>query len=203
MPQLTDRSKLPDIVDPVIRNTMDPKHLFQVHKYFPFLLDLFLPPLQLEGLLCNFILSNGAGCCCRCTVCATGTELSSPNNRCFALSYSSCSCWAWRDSQIINITSSCGSSLAIVWWEKVRKRNVRWNKARKRNIWWYCSTGSRVLQCSNIRFFQSYLVLFRQIWLQWMIWKPIAIGAWFKALWGLVECYTTYISFILKNNKNV
>ncbi|XP_038884148.1 probable receptor-like protein kinase At1g80640 [Benincasa hispida] len=30
MPQLTDRSKLPDIVDPVIRNTMDPKHLFQV-----------------------------------------------------------------------------------------------------------------------------------------------------------------------------
>ncbi|KAA0064902.1 putative receptor-like protein kinase [Cucumis melo var. makuwa] len=30
MPQLTDRSKLPDIVDPVIRHTMDPKHLFQV-----------------------------------------------------------------------------------------------------------------------------------------------------------------------------
>lgn len=30
MPQLTDRSKLPDIVDPVIRNTMDVKHLYQV-----------------------------------------------------------------------------------------------------------------------------------------------------------------------------
>ncbi|KAE8731680.1 putative receptor-like protein kinase [Hibiscus syriacus] len=30
MPQLTDRSKLPDIVDPVIRNTMDLKHLYQV-----------------------------------------------------------------------------------------------------------------------------------------------------------------------------
>ncbi|XWS26178.1 hypothetical protein CRYUN_Cryun26dG0008800 [Craigia yunnanensis] len=30
MPQLTDRSKLPNIVDPVIRNTMDVKHLYQV-----------------------------------------------------------------------------------------------------------------------------------------------------------------------------
>ncbi|KAE9586930.1 putative protein kinase RLK-Pelle-RLCK-X family [Lupinus albus] len=30
IPQLTDRSKLPNIVDPVIRNTMDPKHLYQV-----------------------------------------------------------------------------------------------------------------------------------------------------------------------------
>ena len=31
MPQLTDRSKLPSIVDPVIRDTMDLKHLYQVH----------------------------------------------------------------------------------------------------------------------------------------------------------------------------
>ncbi|KEH28847.1 receptor-like kinase [Medicago truncatula] len=30
MPQLTDRSKLPNIVDNVIKNTMDPKHLYQV-----------------------------------------------------------------------------------------------------------------------------------------------------------------------------
>ncbi|KAL3370802.1 hypothetical protein AABB24_007702 [Solanum stoloniferum] len=30
MPQLTDRSKLPNIVDPVIQNTMDLKHLYQV-----------------------------------------------------------------------------------------------------------------------------------------------------------------------------
>lgn len=30
MPQLTDRSKLPNIVDPVIKDTMDIKHLFQV-----------------------------------------------------------------------------------------------------------------------------------------------------------------------------
>ena len=32
MPQLTDRSKLPNIVDPVIRDTMDLKHLYQVHE---------------------------------------------------------------------------------------------------------------------------------------------------------------------------
>ncbi|XWS17851.1 hypothetical protein CRYUN_Cryun33cG0103800 [Craigia yunnanensis] len=32
MPQLTDRSKLPNIVDPVIRNSMDLKHLYQVGK---------------------------------------------------------------------------------------------------------------------------------------------------------------------------
>lgn len=30
MPQLTDRAKLPNIVDPVIRNSMDLKHLYQV-----------------------------------------------------------------------------------------------------------------------------------------------------------------------------
>lgn len=30
MPQLTDRSKLPNIVDPVIKDAMDLKHLYQV-----------------------------------------------------------------------------------------------------------------------------------------------------------------------------
>ncbi|WJZ95047.1 hypothetical protein VitviT2T_013843 [Vitis vinifera] len=30
MPQLTDRSKLPNIVDPIVRDTMDMKHLYQV-----------------------------------------------------------------------------------------------------------------------------------------------------------------------------
>lgn len=30
MPQLTDRAKLPNIVDPVIKDTMDLKHLYQV-----------------------------------------------------------------------------------------------------------------------------------------------------------------------------
>lgn len=34
MPQLTDRSKLPNIVDPVIRNSMDLKHLFQVRSIY-------------------------------------------------------------------------------------------------------------------------------------------------------------------------
>lgn len=30
MPQLSDRTKLPNIVDPVIKDTMDLKHLYQV-----------------------------------------------------------------------------------------------------------------------------------------------------------------------------
>ncbi len=34
MPQLTDRSKLPNIVDPVIKDTMDLRHLYQVHTLY-------------------------------------------------------------------------------------------------------------------------------------------------------------------------
>lgn len=34
MPQLTDRSRLPNIVDPVIKKTMDLKHLYQVLNNF-------------------------------------------------------------------------------------------------------------------------------------------------------------------------
>jgi hypothetical protein len=30
MPQITDRAKLPNIIDPIIRNTMDLRHLYQV-----------------------------------------------------------------------------------------------------------------------------------------------------------------------------
>ncbi|KAL3528942.1 hypothetical protein ACH5RR_008264 [Cinchona calisaya] len=67
MPQLTDRSKLPNIVDPVIRNTMDLKHLYQVAavavlcvqpepSYRPLIIDVlhsFIPlvPLELGGSL--------------------------------------------------------------------------------------------------------------------------------------------------------
>ncbi|KAL7162171.1 hypothetical protein ACSBR2_042614 [Camellia fascicularis] len=67
MPQLTDRSKLPNIVDPVIRNTMDLKHLYQVAavavlcvqrepSYRPLITDVlhsFIPlvPLELGGSL--------------------------------------------------------------------------------------------------------------------------------------------------------
>lgn len=32
MPQLTDQAKLPNIVDPVIKDTMDLKHLYQVYR---------------------------------------------------------------------------------------------------------------------------------------------------------------------------
>ncbi|KVH98063.1 Concanavalin A-like lectin/glucanase, subgroup [Cynara cardunculus var. scolymus] len=67
MPQLTDRSKLPSIVDPVIRDTMDLKHLYQVAavavlcvqpepSYRPLITDVlhsFIPlvPVELGGSL--------------------------------------------------------------------------------------------------------------------------------------------------------
>lgn len=67
MPQLTDRSKLPNIVDPAIKNTMDLKHLYQVAaiavlcvqpepSYRPLITDVlhsFMPlvPVDLGGSL--------------------------------------------------------------------------------------------------------------------------------------------------------
>jgi hypothetical protein len=42
MPQLTDRSKLPNIIDPMIKNTMDLKHLYQV-SIFEITTVLYLP----------------------------------------------------------------------------------------------------------------------------------------------------------------
>lgn len=42
MPQLTDRSKLPSILDPVIRDTMDLKHLYQVRWVEALLSQVFL-----------------------------------------------------------------------------------------------------------------------------------------------------------------
>ncbi|KAF5741763.1 putative Serine/threonine-protein kinase PBS1 [Tripterygium wilfordii] len=67
MPQLTDRSKLPNIVDPAIRDTMDLKHLYQVAavavlcvqtepSYRPLITDVLhslipLVPLELGGSL--------------------------------------------------------------------------------------------------------------------------------------------------------
>ncbi|XP_019176816.1 PREDICTED: probable receptor-like protein kinase At1g80640 [Ipomoea nil] len=67
MPQLTDRSKLPNIVDPVIKDTMDIKHLFQVAavavlcvqpepSYRPLITDVLhslipLVPVELGGTL--------------------------------------------------------------------------------------------------------------------------------------------------------
>ncbi|KAI7751385.1 hypothetical protein M8C21_002980 [Ambrosia artemisiifolia] len=67
MPQLTDRAKLPSIIDPVIRDTMDPKHLFQVAavavlclqpepSYRPLITDVLhslvpLVPVELGGTL--------------------------------------------------------------------------------------------------------------------------------------------------------
>ncbi|XP_039131956.1 probable receptor-like protein kinase At1g80640 [Dioscorea cayenensis subsp. rotundata] len=65
MPQLTDRSKLPNLIDPAIRNTMDLKHLYQVAavavlciqpepSYRPLITDILhslipLVPIELGG----------------------------------------------------------------------------------------------------------------------------------------------------------
>lgn len=67
MPQLTDRSKLPSVIDPVIRDTMDLKHLYQVaavavlclqpeQSYRPLITDVLhslvpLVPVELGGTL--------------------------------------------------------------------------------------------------------------------------------------------------------
>ncbi|WVZ21458.1 hypothetical protein V8G54_008780 [Vigna mungo] len=67
MPQLTDRAKLPNIVDPVIKDTMDHKHLYQVAavavlcvqpepSYRPLITDVLhslipLVPIELGGTL--------------------------------------------------------------------------------------------------------------------------------------------------------
>uniref|UniRef100_A0A0E0JWG6 Protein kinase domain-containing protein n=1 Tax=Oryza punctata TaxID=4537 RepID=A0A0E0JWG6_ORYPU len=67
MPQLTDRSKLPNIIDPMIKNTMDLKHLYQVAavavlcvqpepSYRPLITDVLhslipLVPMELGGTL--------------------------------------------------------------------------------------------------------------------------------------------------------
>uniref|UniRef100_A0A0D9VD09 Protein kinase domain-containing protein n=1 Tax=Leersia perrieri TaxID=77586 RepID=A0A0D9VD09_9ORYZ len=67
MPQLTDRSKLPSIIDPMIKNTMDLKHLYQVAavavlcvqpepSYRPLITDVLhslipLVPMELGGTL--------------------------------------------------------------------------------------------------------------------------------------------------------
>ncbi|KAL6888409.1 hypothetical protein ACP4OV_009435 [Aristida adscensionis] len=67
MPQLTDRSKLPNIIDPMVKNTMDLKHLYQVAavavlcvqpepSYRPLITDVLhslvpLVPMELGGTL--------------------------------------------------------------------------------------------------------------------------------------------------------
>ncbi|XP_062218403.1 probable receptor-like protein kinase At1g80640 isoform X2 [Phragmites australis] len=67
MPQLTDRSKLPNIIDPMIKNTMDLKHLYQVAavavlcvqpepSYRPLITDVLhslipLVPMELGGTM--------------------------------------------------------------------------------------------------------------------------------------------------------
>lgn len=106
MPQLTDRSKLPHIVDPMIKDTMDLKHLYQV--WYSAMIPLFV--LNVQNILffvrVDKLEYDHTGCCCSCVVCATRTQLPPADNRCFAFSCASCSCRAWRDTTSYTICTS-------------------------------------------------------------------------------------------------
>ncbi|KAE8687471.1 hypothetical protein F3Y22_tig00111014pilonHSYRG00018 [Hibiscus syriacus] len=98
MPQLTDRSKLPNIVDPVIRDTMDLKHLYQVGNVLVTWTDIAYSVRQLDLAKwdCNMQVAAVAVLCVQ----------SSVDNRCSALTHPSCSCGAWRDTKSYTTCSS-------------------------------------------------------------------------------------------------
>ena len=50
-------------------------------------------------------------------MCATGTKLPATNNRCSALSYSSCSRWAGRDTE--GYATSCFNGFCIAFWSLI------------------------------------------------------------------------------------
>jgi hypothetical protein len=87
MPQLTDRSKLPNIIDPVIKDTMDPKHLYQV--LIPNKLLTFSNSDTFIFQQFMLIFHACAGCGSSCSMRATRTELQTADNRCSPLSCSS------------------------------------------------------------------------------------------------------------------
>lgn len=91
MPQLTDRTKLPQIVDPAIRNSMDLKHLYQVNINFTsnqwYQINTSIS--MLDHVLLNITV---LGCCCGSAVCAIGAELSTVDNGYFTFPCAPCPC---------------------------------------------------------------------------------------------------------------
>lgn len=91
IPQLSDRSKLPKIVDPAIRDTMDLKHLYQVCSL---LYSCSISCCFFQAILsCSWIQT---GCCCSCVMCTVRTELSTVSYRCSTFPHSSRTSRAWR-----------------------------------------------------------------------------------------------------------
>lgn len=98
MPQLTDRSKLPNIIDLVIKDTMDPKHLYQVLIMNKLLMFCTFRQIYLFIYL-GWCSNTSAGCSSGCSMCAARTELQTTDNRCSPLSCSSSACGARRNTQ--------------------------------------------------------------------------------------------------------
>jgi len=65
MPQLTDRSKLPSILDPVIRDTMDLKHLYQVHWVEALWSKFWCLMINLKFMLTLYRLQQWLYCACK------------------------------------------------------------------------------------------------------------------------------------------
>lgn len=99
MPQLTDRSKLPNIIDPMIKNTMDLKHLYQVsifqvvtmfHVVFSLSVSLFFTDPAGAFLL---------GCCSGRALRAARAELQATDHRRASLTGTSSAHGAWRNAE--------------------------------------------------------------------------------------------------------
>lgn len=66
MPQLTDRSKLPTIVDAVIKDTMDLKHLYQVCGLENEMANFHINGLQIKKKKKRNFLDINTVCACMC-----------------------------------------------------------------------------------------------------------------------------------------
>lgn len=95
MPQLTDRSKLPKLMDPVIRDKMDLKHLYQVIISEAQLLEYLYSKILLHLQIWVSYL-EWTGCCCGSAMYTTWTKLQAIDNGRSTFAHSPCTYWAWR-----------------------------------------------------------------------------------------------------------
>ncbi|KAJ6862199.1 hypothetical protein NC652_039136 [Populus alba x Populus x berolinensis] len=106
MPQLTNRAVLPTIVDPVIRDSVDEKYLFQSDVISIYsALNVIISKLGEKGIVepRNLSLAKwitiSAGCSSSRVVYSTRAKLPPSHNRCCALSRPISSSRAWRDTK--------------------------------------------------------------------------------------------------------
>jgi hypothetical protein len=101
MPQLTDRSKLPNIIDPMIKNTMDLKHLYQVSIFQ--VVTMFHVVFSLSVSLSLFFTDPAGafllGCCSGRALRAARAELQATDHRRASLTGTSSAHGAWRNAE--------------------------------------------------------------------------------------------------------